>query len=187
MTLADVAFGLTAHGTVLVLGWAAAAIGCAWLARRREALPGGSQVAHVGLAAHLGLVLVRVAVIAPPSELGAGARALASLLAIATLAGTVRACAGLTRPGAPYRPRCAAAGRPGRSSPTSRHRHSDGPALVAAWAAEAVALCQLARGGADRVARIAGLAFLGGASTLATVAPAPPTGPADRQRGGYSM
>ena len=75
VTLADVAFGLTAHGTVLVLGWAAAAIGCAWLARRREALPGGSQVAHVGLAAHLGLVLVRVAVIAPPSELGAGARA----------------------------------------------------------------------------------------------------------------
>lgn len=173
VTLADVAFGLTAHGIVLALGWGAAAIGCAWLARRRDALPGGASVARVGLAAHLGLVLVRVAVLAPPSGLGDGGESLASLLAIATLAGTLLACAELT----------GQAHRTGRDAlqlaglATIAYLTAtvlDGPALAAAWAAEAVALCQLGRGGADRVARIAGLAFLGGASMLATVAQAPP-------------
>lgn len=173
VTLADIAFGLLAHGIMLVIGWSAAAIGCAWLARRRDAVPAGAQIPRVGLAAHLGLALVRVAVFAPPTALGDGGQNLKSLLAIATLAAALLACAQLTGP----------AHRAGRDVLRLAGLAAiayltatvlDGPALVGAWAAEGVALCQLARSGEDRLARIAGLAFLAGASAQATLAVAPP-------------
>jgi uncharacterized membrane protein len=51
----------------------------------------------------------------------------------------------------------------------------DGPALVAAWAAEAVALAQLGRDGRDELARCAGLALLGLACVHVLVFDAPPS------------
>jgi uncharacterized membrane protein len=157
VALADIAFGLVAHGILLVIGWSAAAIGCAWLARRRDAVATGTvsrtgaQIPRVGLAAHLGLALVRVAVFAPPAVLGDGGQSLESLLAIATLAAALLACAQLTGP----------AHRAGRDVLRLAGLAAiayltatvlDGPALVGAWAAEGVALCQLAHSGEDRLA-----------------------------------
>lgn len=170
--LADLAFGLTAHGMVLVLGWSAAAIGCAWLVRRRDPSPAGSRLPRVGVAAHLGLVLVRVAVVAPPAALGAD-HSLQSLLAIATLAAALLACGQLSGPGhRAGRDALALAGLATIAYLTANVLH--GPALVAAWSAEAIALCQLGRSAGDRLARIAGLAFVAGASTDATIALVPP-------------
>lgn len=98
VTLADVAFALSAHGITLALGWSAAAVAFAWLARRgaREQALGTLYVA--GVAAHIALVLLRVLVEAPPSELAGGRLPLLATLSVSALAASCVACGRLTAP-----------------------------------------------------------------------------------------
>jgi uncharacterized membrane protein len=106
VTLADVAFGLSAHGPTLALGWGVTAVACAWLARRsarqhvggspRGGALGGLYAA--GVAAHLALVLLRVLVEAPPSELVSGQVQLLAMLSVSTLAASSVACGWVMAP-----------------------------------------------------------------------------------------
>ncbi|MGD1056589.1 MAG: DUF2339 domain-containing protein [Solirubrobacteraceae bacterium] len=105
VTLADVAFALSARGITLALGWSATAMAFAWLRRGvrkqdlaspREQVLGSLYV--VGVAAHIALVLLRVLVEAPPSELVAGhVQLLAMVSASALFVGSV-ACGCLLAP-----------------------------------------------------------------------------------------
>jgi uncharacterized membrane protein len=94
VTLADVAFALSAHGTLLVLGWSAAAVAFAWLARRSVPQQSGAGLQLAGVAAHLALVLVCVVAQAPPSQLVAGH----VQLSVAALAVSCVACGRLLAP-----------------------------------------------------------------------------------------
>lgn len=92
VTLADVAFALSAHGLVLALGWSAAAVAFAWLARRGTRQQGGARLERVGVAVHIALVLLCALVEAPPSELVGGHVQLLALLSVSALAVSCIAC-----------------------------------------------------------------------------------------------
>jgi uncharacterized membrane protein len=111
VTLADVAFALSAHGITLALGWGATAVAFAWLRRDgsepesggpRESALGSLYIA--GVAAHIVLVLLRVLVEAPPSELVRGHVQLLAMVSVSTLAFSCGACGRLLAPaGSPRR------------------------------------------------------------------------------------
>jgi uncharacterized membrane protein len=99
VTLADVAFALSADGITLALGWGAAAVAFAWLRRGtqeqdvggpREQALGGLNSA--GVAAHIVLVLLRVLVEAPPSELVGGHPQLLAMASVSALAVSCVVC-----------------------------------------------------------------------------------------------
>jgi uncharacterized membrane protein len=169
--LTDVAFGLLTSGIELAIGWGAAAVGFAWLTR--GALGRGTDNGLLGLAtgAHIALTLIRVLLIVPPGLVG-GNSGLVSLLAVGVLAASCLVSGQLisvTR----WRLDLAfnTLGLAAVAYLTSQVL--TGPELVAAWAAEATALGQLARRTGDDLARYAGLGFLALAAlhTLAIEAP----------------
>jgi uncharacterized membrane protein len=99
VTLADVAFALSAHGITLALGWSATAVAFAWLRRRvhthepaspHEQVLGSLYIASV--AAHIALALLRVLVEAPPSELVAGHVTLLAMVSLSALLVSSVAC-----------------------------------------------------------------------------------------------
>ena len=98
VTLADVAFALSAHGTLLVLGWSAVAVAFAWLAGRSVRQRHGAGLQLAGVAAHLALVLVCVIAQAPPSKLVGGHVQLLALLSVAALAVSCVVCGRLLAP-----------------------------------------------------------------------------------------
>ncbi len=169
--LADVAFGATANGLVLGLGWAAVTMACA--ARLR--LPSkavarfDAPVLGFALGAHISLVLLRALEMAPPQALGGGF-APAAMLAVGLLATVSFAAARVLPPSAGgYRVALNALGLLTVAYLTAIAL--SGTALVAAWAIEAVALAELERRTDDLVAVVAAIAFLAGAVVLSLAAP----------------
>jgi hypothetical protein len=105
VTLADVAFALSAHGIMLALGWSATAVAFAWLRRDVRRQDDGSareqplgSLYMAGVAAHTVLVLLRVLVEAPPSELVAGHVQLVAMAAVSAFAVSCVACGRLLAP-----------------------------------------------------------------------------------------
>jgi uncharacterized membrane protein len=140
--LVDVAFSLAFSGIVLSLGWAATAVGFAWLRRRlddRADTDAASRfsVIDTGTGVHIALVLVRV--LLATGDTGVVPVVGTVALAIACLTGGWLA--------APRRATVAdvlnGLGLAAIAYLTAQSLH--GEVLVVAWAAEAVALAQLAR------------------------------------------
>jgi Predicted membrane protein (DUF2339) len=173
--LLDVAFGLSATGVVLVAGWGAGAVLFAWLVRRVDRDSSDSLALTVGLGAHIGLVLIRTVIESAPIGLQTGGSDLAQLASAAILAGSCLASARLAEGGRPLvRMSLDVIGLGAIAYLTAGAL--DGPALVAAWACEAIALDQIARRTGDRVAMLGALGFLGAAALYGLVVEAPPIG-----------
>jgi hypothetical protein len=173
VTLADVAFGLGAGGITLAVGWGIAAVGFAWLVRRTTSEPGGEGLVGLGLGAHVALTLIRALVDMPPSALGSGAAQLVPLASVSVLAATCLASAHLT---GRERPRwhmvLNALGLAAIAYLTAAAL--TGPALVAVWCVEALALARYASASNDAIARYGALGFLGLAILHALATEAPP-------------
>ncbi len=168
--LADVAFGASANGLVLGLGWAAVTLACALRLRRpsAEVARFDAPLLGFGLGAHLGLVLVRALQVAPPHALGGLEPA--AMLAVGLLATVSFSSARLLPESAGgYRVVLNALGLVTVAYLTALAL--SGTALVAAWAVEAVALAELDRRTDDRLAVVASLSFLAGAVVLALAMP----------------
>jgi uncharacterized membrane protein len=166
LLFADVAFGLSAHGIVLTLGWAAVSVVFAWRVRRAAERVGPLEA---GLGAHIALVLIRVVLVAPP-----GAGSLVALLSIATLAASSLVCAQLSsdrRPGAATALTVLGLASIAYLTATAL----SGAGLAAAWALEGLALIRLGVDG-DDTAWFGGLAFVGLAAAQALIGEAPATG-----------
>jgi uncharacterized membrane protein len=175
VVLADVAFGLSASGIVLVAGWAASALGFAWLGRAAARDDrGDATLLGLGMGAHLGLVLMRALIEAPPSQLGAGDTALLPLLSVSVLIASSLGCAEVTdRRLVGLRSALHAVGLFALAYLTAAV--VDGPALVATWAFEALTLHRLARRSDEPAPRCAALLFFAGAVAYALIAEAPPS------------
>ncbi len=173
VTLADVAFGLSAHGVVLAVGWSGSAVGFAWLARRSASAEADGKVFGVGVGAHIALALIRVLLDAPPGDLGSGHAQLLGLVSVSSLAAGCIACARVgTGERTPWRIALDSLGLIAIAYLTASAL--GGAALAAAWAFEGLALAQLNRRGGDDVARFGALAFVGAAVLHALALDAPP-------------
>ncbi len=171
--LADVAFGLSADGIALAIGWGTSAVVFAWLARRVSRTASDRTVMELGLGGHVALVLIRALIDAPPSTLGTGTAALVSLLSVSALAATCLVCARLTDPNRPaWQGMLDGLGFLAIAYLTAGVL--DGAALVAAWALEGLALTRIARHTGEENAKLGGVAFLGGATLHALALEAPP-------------
>ena len=174
VVLADAAFGLSVHGLALAIGWGVAAVGFAWLTRRRGGSESDSVFLGLGVGAHVSLTLVRVCLLALPSWTGGGSSQLVVMLAVGTLAASSLACGHLV-----------SASRSSLASGLNALGLAaiayltfvglTGSALVAAWAFEGAALAQLYRQTDDEAARYGGLGFLALAAGHVVVFDAPPT------------
>jgi uncharacterized membrane protein len=172
VTIADVAFGLAAHGPVLALGWGAGAVLLAWFSRR--ARERDVSLLGLGAGAHLALVLMRVAVDAPPGQLGRDDPQLVALISVAALAASCLATARFVgEHSAAWREWLHAAALAAIAYLTASA--FAGPVLVVIWSAEAIALAQVARGSDDRVGRLGPLGFLALAALYALALEAPPS------------
>ena len=98
VTLADVAFALSAQGITLALGWSATAVAFAWLARRSARKQDSGTFYVAGVAAHIALVLLCVLTQAPPSELAGGHVQLLAMVSLSALAASCVACGRLIAP-----------------------------------------------------------------------------------------
>jgi uncharacterized membrane protein len=175
MILADVAFVLSASGVVLLIGWAGTAVAFAWLTRRTAHDGADEKLAGGGLGAHLALTLTRTLIVAPPALLGAADAQLVPLFSLAVLAATCLGSAHLVgHERATWRRALNALGLASIAYLTAVTL--GGPALVCAWALEALALARLGRAGRDPVSRYASFAFLGLASAYALATEALPNG-----------
>jgi uncharacterized membrane protein len=173
VVVADVALALSAGGLPLVVVWSAAAAGFAWLARRTASGGSDEALVGIGLGAHLALALVRALLAVPPGALGAGDQQLLPLLSVCVLAASCLGSAhllGTTRPA--WRSTLNGLGLATLAYVTAASL--SGPALVCAWALEALALTRIARDSGDVAARYGGFGFLGLAGLHALIAEAPP-------------
>ncbi len=171
--LADAAFGLSAHGIVLALGWGGAAIGFAWFARRTGNAGVDRILLGLGLGAHVGLVLIRALLMVPPTALGAGSLSLLSLITVATLTISCFASARLV-PSDEFQLPVALNTLGLMALAYVTAATFTGGALVGVWGAEAVALAALDRCDHDQVAAFGAYAFLAGAGLYALLVDAPP-------------
>ncbi|HEX3873210.1 MAG TPA: DUF2339 domain-containing protein, partial [Solirubrobacteraceae bacterium] len=172
--LADVAFGLTAHGILLTIGWAAVGVGLAWWLRGH---PGPAGLVELGLGGHIGLVLIRVVLAQPPDSVVSTGGSLVGLLSISTLAASGLAAghlSGRTRPAG--RAALNAVGLLAIAYLTAGAVHGAG--LTVAWAVEGLALIRIGVAGRDdgQTPWLGGLAFLGLAGLHGLVLDAPPAG-----------
>ena len=175
VVLADVTIGVSTGGLVSLVAWSGTAVGFAWLAR--DTARGGADEAllGVGLGAHLTLGLVQALIVVPPSALGASPEGqLLPLLAVGVLAACCLGSAhllGTVRPA--WRSTVNCLGLVTIAYLTAATL--GGPALVCAWALEALALTRITRRDGDPLARYAGLAFLGLAGLHVLLVEAPPS------------
>ncbi len=188
--LADVAFGLSADGLALAIGWGTSAVAFAWLARRVSHTSSDRAVIELGLGGHVALVLIRALIDAPPSTLGTGTATLVSLLSVSTLAAACLACARLTDPNRPaWQGILDGLGLLAIAYLTAGVL--DGAALVGAWALEGLALTRIARHTGEENAELGGVAFLAGATLHALALEAPPvallTGASDLGAGAFAL
>ncbi|HVE67444.1 MAG TPA: DUF2339 domain-containing protein [Solirubrobacteraceae bacterium] len=171
IALGDIAFGLVLSGPVQAAGWAASAVLMAALARvARE----DRDLLRLGLGAQLGLAAVHaVAVDARPDHLlSAGGDVPGAVAALGLVALAAFACARLSgeRPEVRAVLDLVAMGAVAYLTAFAL----EGTALVVAWAAQAVAIGQVARREGDRVAAEGSLGFLGLAATYVLAAVVPP-------------
>lgn len=173
LIVANIAFGIVADGPVRALGWMAAAGGFALLARRPGADRERTLLLGAGLGGHVALAMAQTLVLAPPSAIEAGTVDAAGLIGLAALASTCLT-GGIVLRGA--HPTWAdAANVLGLAFvAVTTIAVLDGAALATALAFEAVALAQIGRRHADRVAVHAADAYLGVAALLAFLVLAPP-------------
>lgn len=164
---------MSVGGLPLLIAWSTAAAGFAWLVRRSASGGADQALAGIGLGAHLALALVRALLAAPPGALGGGEQQLLPLLSVGVLAASCLCSAhllGVERPA--WRTALNGLGLITLAYLTAAS--FSGPALVCAWALEALALTRIARDSSVVAARQAGLVFLGLAGLYALIAEAPP-------------
>lgn len=174
VVLADAAFGLSVHGLGLAIGWGVAAIGFAWLTRRRIGSESDNILLGYGAGAHVGLTLARVCLLALPSWVPGASSQLVAMLAVGTLAASCLASGWLVSPRRPS----LALGLNGLGLAAIAYltlQGVSGQALVAAWAFEGAALAQVYRRTRDRAAGYGGFGFLALAAGHAVLFEAPPT------------
>jgi uncharacterized membrane protein len=169
----DVALGLSVHGVALSAAWGATALGFAWLVHRSDHDAADEPWLGLGLGAHIALVLARALIELPPSQLTAGPQ-LVPLLSAAILAATCLGSARMTGPGRDLW-RLALDGLGLLAVGYLTAATLDGPALVAAWVLEAVALAQIGKHAGDTLARYGALGFLAVAALHAFAVEAPPS------------
>ncbi len=173
VTLADVAFGLSANGIALAVGWSASAVALAWVLRRSPRETRTDVLFTLGVGTQIALALIRALIDLPPSALGASHTSLAPLLSVAALAAGCLAAgqlAGGER--ASWANVLNALGLTAIAYLTAATL--DGAVLTAAWAFEGLALAQLNLRTRDAVSRIGGLAFVAAAVVHALIRDAPP-------------
>jgi uncharacterized membrane protein len=173
VALADVAFALSFHGLALAIGWGASAVILAAASRRAELDERTETIREIGIGVQISLALVRALIDAPPQSLMSGHPQLAGLVSLATVAAGCMACAHLTGKSRGAHAALTGAGLAAIAYLTASTL--DGPGLVGAWAAEALALATLERRTRTIAARAGGVAFAGAAVVYALVAVAPPT------------
>lgn len=168
LTAGNLAFAVLVDGPTLAIGWALSALALAALARRRGA---EGRLAQGTVAGQLTLAIVHTLMFdTPPDSLGGGSVAYAPLVACVIAA---FGCARLSRDGnGPWRIAADAAGLVGSGYVSALAL--DGPALVIAWVAQALALLPIARRTGDGLATIGVFGFLGAAVAHAVVIEAPP-------------
>ena len=177
--LADVAFGLIAHGPVLAIGWAATGVGFAALVRRAQRSGADDShaetLAHAGLGGHLALSLLSAASVADPTEVLAGHESLsmAGAAAVGALAAACLVSARITgEERLHWRVFLDALGLASVALLTAMA--VDGLQLVLIWVAEAVALGAIGRRTRDELTTCAAAVFLALAAMHALVYEAPP-------------
>lgn len=172
--LADVGFGLTAHGPAQSIGWALGGVAFAGLLRRTRRRA-DQALTGLGLGAHVAFALLNVLVSdVPPAALQGGDGASAGgLLALGALAAACLTSARLSGDG--RRGWLIALDALGLALVAYLMAGLlDGPALVLAWTGEAVALAKLARRRGDPLADAAAVAYLGLAGLHDLSVEAPP-------------
>jgi uncharacterized membrane protein len=177
VALGDVAFALSFHGPALAIGWGASGVVLALASRRAELDARTETVREIGIGVQISLALVRALIDAPPQSLMSGHPELAGVVSLATVAAGCMACAHLTERARGAHVVLAGAGLAAIAYLTASTL--DGPGLVAAWAAEALALARIECRTQTIVARAGGAAFGAAAAVYALVAVAPPTGLTD--------
>ncbi len=173
VVIADVALSLSTGGLPLLIAWSTAATGFAWLARRTASGGADEALVGIGLGAHLALALLRALLAAPPDALGVGDQQLLPLLSVCLLAASCLGSAhllGVARPA--WRATLNGLGLATLAYLTAASL--SGPALVCAWAIEALALTRIARDSGDVAVRHGGFGFLGLAGLYALIAEVPP-------------
>jgi uncharacterized membrane protein len=175
VVLADVAFGLVAHGPALAAGWAATSVAAAALTRRVRAGGADRRFLLGGLGGHVALTLLSAIVVADPVAVWRGDVAL-SLGAVSSVAALAAGCLVSARlvdaRQREWRVLLDGIGLAAIALLTALTL--DGPALALAWLGEAVALARIARRGSDPVASAGALGFLALASVYAGMTQAPP-------------
>ena len=175
--IADVAFGLIAHGPVLAIGWAATSVGFAMLVRRgpRLAGPGAGVLAQAGLGGHLALSLLSAIAVSDPVEVLNGYETLspAGAAAVAALAAGCLVSARIAdERSKAWRVGLDVVGLAAVAVLTALAL--DGLQLVLAWSFEVVTLAAVARRTGDEVATQGAIGFLALAAMHAIVFEAPP-------------
>jgi uncharacterized membrane protein len=174
VVLADGAFGLSATGIGLAIGWGATAVAFAVLHRRAFSHDGDELLVRLGIGTHIALTLARALIAAPPSTLGHSPTDLVSTLSVATLAASCLASGYLAGP------RTAAWVRAVNAIGLAAVAYLTAQALtgaseVTAFALEAAALAEIARRSGDGFPRFGMFAFLGVAALHTLAIEAPPS------------
>jgi uncharacterized membrane protein len=172
LTIADVAFGVLAHGVVLAAAWAASAAALAAATRR---LGVRDELVSLTVGAQLALAIGHTLLFdAPPGAIVGGATGDAAPAA-ALAAIVVGAFAAARLAGRESEARRAALDAVSMLALACLTAATvDGLALTAAWAFEATVLAEAGRRAHDRVASVGALGFLGLAAGHALVFEAPP-------------
>lgn len=173
LTLADVAFGVLAHGVVLAAAWAASAAALAAITRRlglREELVSLTVGAQLALA--IGHTLLFDA---PPGAIAGGSGGITPAAALGSILVGAFAAARLSGTESEER-RIVLDALAMLALAALSAAAVDGVALVAAWAFEAAVLAEAGRRAKDPVATVGAFGFLGLAAAHALVFEAPPDG-----------
>jgi uncharacterized membrane protein len=174
VALADVAFGLSAHGITLAAGWGVSAVGIAWLGRRSSREQAESALFELGVGTQIALTLIRALIETPPSALASDHAQLLALLSLSMLAASCIACGHLASPAhASWRRMLNGIGLMAIAYLTASA--FNGAVLVAAWSCEGLALARIRSHTDDLLAGPGAIAFLGAAAlhVLALEAPLP--------------
>ncbi len=174
VVLADVAYGLFAHGPALAMGWAATGVGFAVLLRRMARGGRSGELTGAGLGGHVALTLVSALTVDGPARVLAhgGTVSAACAASMAALAAGCLVSARVASERSPeWRVVLDVVGLGAVATLTALTL--DGQALVFAWVGEVLALTAIARRLDDRVAGWSAVGFLGlaGAHVLALDVP----------------
>jgi Predicted membrane protein (DUF2339) len=172
LTLADIGFGVLAHGVILAAAWAASAAALAAATRRMGVR---AELVSLTIGAQLALAIGHTLLFdAPPGTIvgGSGGDAAPAAALAAIVVGAFAAARLVGKESEARRAALDAVSMLALACLTAAT--VDGLALVAAWAFEAAALAEAGRRADDRVASAGALGFLALAAGHALVFEAPP-------------